>query len=209
MGNQMGQQPQMDTPVNGIPGMGQNIQQMLQQRFGPPGRGPMPLPGSTEQRPGYGPGLPPGGMPGMPGQGGQFGIPQNPFIPPGQGGMPPGQMPEMPGRFNLPTRRPTNLPTQVTAAMPAGPMPGGMNPVAQQLQQTGANPAVTPTVTGKIRPTSKSDMSSGPPKLKFSNPIQTSRKVAAGPLQSQQQWLQNAQKKFGAPQTNAGKGFVR
>jgi hypothetical protein len=79
---------------------------------------------------------------------------------------------EMPG-FN---RNRMNLDTgSINAPMPMNPMrggAGGMNPVAQQLQMTGQNPAMQNTVMNKLRPTMASNQNVPP--LGMTNPRQAS-----------------------------------
>ena len=170
-------------------GMG-NIQQLLQQRMGGMQRPGMPLPPSAQPR-GF-----PGNYP-MPG-GGRFAS-QQPNIPPVMAGVDsaagpayeppvPRNIPQMPDVAQLLQKANAQRDAfraggggTIPAAMPAGKMQGGMNPYAQQLQQTRANPALQQSVTAKMRPTSQSDMSGKPPALRFSDPSLAGRMKATGP----------------------------
>jgi len=62
----------------------------------------------------------------------------------------------------------------ISANMPYNPAggAGGMNPIAQQLQRTGANPAYQNTVMNKLRPTMASNQNVQP--LQVTNPRQSS-----------------------------------
>jgi hypothetical protein len=64
-----------------------------------------------------------------------------------------------------------NAPMPMNPYSPAGGA-GGMNPVAQQLQRTGANPAYQNTVMNKLRPTMASNQNVQP--LGMTNPRQAS-----------------------------------
>jgi len=87
----------------------------------------------------------------------------------------PNAMPQMPPRFDVTGAQPAQQ-NAITANMPMrGPMNdprmrsiGGMNPVAQAIQQQGANPAQANTVMNRLKPTM--DSNQNVPPLQSSNP---------------------------------------
>lgn len=206
MGNQMDPRQQNSQNTGILGGMG-NIQQLLQQRMGAAQRPGMPLPPSAQprgipdmsgmqnamqsrmqqiQQPNYGnpdinldTGMSMSGQP-MAGVDSAAGPAYAPPVP--------RNIPQMPDVAQLLQKANAQRDAfrtggggTIPSAMPAGKMQGGMNPYAQRLQQSRANPALQQSVTAKMRPTSQSDMSGKPPALRFSDPSLAGRLKTTGP----------------------------